>query len=129
MFVTSHFGAVSKCEKLEQEEKAEYYKRLVLSSTAGLFCGLAISLGVGFGLKEAFENGGGADAEIGMEAGEGVSKLIGAIFVCKMMFKVPKWFGISNYGRVENEDYVVPNTLAPSDTLDSKEKLGFNLFW
>jgi len=129
MFVTSHFGAVLKSEKLEQQDKVEYYKRLTIFSAGGLLCGLAVSLGVGFGLKSAFESGRGFEAEVGMEAGEGVSKLIGAILVCKMMFKMPKWFGISNYGRVENQDYVVPNTLAPSDSLDSKEQMGFNLFW
>jgi len=129
MFITSHFGAVTKCAKLEQEQKVEYYRRFLLSSAGGLFCGLAVSLGVGFGLKTAFENGEGTEAEVGMEAGEGASKLIGAILVCKMMFKMPKWFGISNYGRIENQEYVIPNTIVPDDVLDSKEKMGFNLFW
>ena len=95
--------------------------------------GLSISLGVGFGLKTAFEEGGGLEAEIGLEAGEACSKLIGAFFVTKMMFKIPKWFGISNFGRIENKAYDKPNdpygNADNTEVLDSKKVMALNLFW
>lgn len=54
-------------------------------------CGFAISIGglwVGCDLNKL---------QLGIEAGEAVSKLIAAYFVIKLMFKIPKWFGLSNY--------------------------------
>lgn len=132
MFITSHFGAVSKNNKLDHEMKMEYYKSLVTAIAAALFGGLAVSLGVGFGLKEAFESDQGLEAEVGMETGEAVSKFIGAVFVTKMMFKMPKWFGITNFERIENEEYQSPNTLKKQDIdslLDDKKGMAFNLFW
>jgi len=131
MFITSHFNAVRKSSSLDASTKTEYYKALSISGVGGLLSGLAVSLGVGFGLKAAFEEGNGLQAEIGMEAGEAVSKLIGGIFVTKMLFKIPKWFGISNYGRVDGEEYERPNTLVVSskNELEAKDVMSFNLYW
>ena len=77
--------------------------------------------------------GGGHDAEIGIETGEGISKLIGFVFVTKMMFKIPKWFGISNYERVPDEEYNKPNdplgNAKADSALESPETMAFTLFW
>ena len=49
------------------------------------------------------------------------------------MFKMPKWFGISNYGRIENQEYVRPNdplgSVSAEMELDSKTTMAASLFW
>lgn len=133
MFVCSHFGAVSKSTTIDDATRHSYYKYLSIGIASGILGGLAISLGIGFGLRAIFNSGGSLEAEVGMEAGEAVSKLIGFVFVLKMMFKLPKWFGISNYGRIENQEYVRPNDPLGSHSaetaLDSKMSMSLSLFW
>lgn len=77
--------------------------------------------------------GEGTDAEIGIETGEGISKLIGFFFVTKMMFKIPKWFGISNYERISGEEYNKPNdplgNSKADSALESAETMTFTLYW
>lgn len=133
MFITSFFGAVSNNESMDEATRMVYYKYMATGVTSGILGGLAISLSFAFALKAVFEGGGGEDAEIGLEAGEAVSKLIGAIFVTKMMFKIPKWFGISNFGRVADQVYDKPNdpygNADPRNVLDSEKTMALNLFW
>jgi len=127
MFVSSHAGAVYKSQ-LNSPRKFEYYKFITGGTIIGLICGLAISLGVGFGLagvnEEKIE-----DAEVGMEAGEAVSKLIGFYFVVKMMLKLPQWFGISNFkGPVKP----IPKGQSADDEsieFGTPKDFFFNLFW
>ena len=88
MFVCSHFGAVSKSPTIDDATRQSYYKYLSSGIASGILGGLAISLGIGFGLRAVFNSGGGLEAEIGMEAGEAVSKLIGFVFVLKMVRNV-----------------------------------------
>lgn len=132
MFVSSHTGAVYKSQ-LSTLRKIEYYKYITFGSIAGLLCGLAISLGVGFGLASLSEKG-IEDAELGMEAGEAVSKLIGFFFVTKMMFKLPQWFNISNFVGPKK---AIPRgqTSENGESTDESIEFGtpidffFNLFW
>ena len=125
--LNSYFGAVYLNEKIDVPTKKLYYTYMVSALAIGILCALAISLGVGFGLKAAFESGDGMDAEIGMEVGEAVSKLIGFFFVVKMMFQVPKWFGISNYEIVNDEE---DHTKVSSEALEmAPQTLAFYLFW
>ena len=133
MFITSFFGAVINNKTLDANAKIRYYKYMVVGVLCGVLGGLFISLGVGFGLKTAFEEGGGLEAQIGLEAGEACSKFVGFFFVTKMMFKIPKWFGISNFGRVENKAYDKPNdpygNADNTKVLDSEKVMTLNLFW
>ena len=154
MFIFSYFGAVAKNCKMEDHERIPYYQYMTGGVLAGVFGGLMVSLGVGFGLKAAFESGmflfhghtsvflvnhlihylgGGLDAEIGIETGEGISKLIGFFFVAKMMLKIPKWFGISNFERIQGEQYNRPNdplgNMDVDSVLEAKETMAFTLFW
>ena len=100
---------------------------MIIALVVGISCALAIALGVGFGLKAAFESGNGMDAQLGMEIGEAVSKLIGFFFVVKMMFQVPKWFGISNYEVLDDEE---DHTKISSSALEMAPRtLAFYLFW
>ena len=127
LFINSYFGAVYLNDKIEASTKKQYYTYMIIALSTGITCALAISLGVGYGLRAAFESGDGMDASIGMEIGEAVSKLIGFFFVVKMMFQVPKWFGISNYEIVSDEE---DHTKVTSETLEMAPKtLAFYLFW
>ena len=99
LFINSYFGAIRVNDVLDSKAKISYYYHMTISLVIGLLFALTISLSVGYGLKAAFESGHGFDAEVGMEAGEAVSKLVGFIFVVKLMFKIPKWFGISKFNR------------------------------
>lgn len=57
MFIFSYFGAVAKNIKMDDTERVKYYKYMSIGVAAGIFCGACVSLGVGFGLKAAFESG------------------------------------------------------------------------
>jgi high-affinity Fe2+/Pb2+ permease len=92
MFITTHVGAVVKNELMNDEDKQNSYRRAAFGVAMGVLLGAIISLSVGFGVKQATD-----DVEIGLEAGEGISKLIGFIFVAKMALKIPKWFGFSRF--------------------------------
>lgn len=142
LFIQSYFGAVSVNELLNDETKHRFYRFMLFALLVALLLAAAISLGVGFGLKAAFESGQASDAEIGMEAGEGVSKLIGFFFVVKMMFQVPKWFGISNFGRIEKQEYTKPVDEeavgaseveiikeVPVEEVMEEKAMAFSLFW
>ncbi len=126
MFISSHAGAVYKSD-LDSSRKSGYYRWIFYGVAVGLLCGLAISLGVGFGLASISDEG--LDkAEVGMEAGEGVSKLIGFFFVTKMMLKLPQWFGISNFNGAGKSILAVDSTQA-SDEFVNERDFSFNLFW
>jgi len=133
MFINSFFLAIWKNTKIDNDAKMTYYKYCIFGILSGLTFGAAIAIGVGFGLKSAFQSGDGLEAEVGIEAGEAVSKLIGCFIVIKMMLKAPKWFGISNYGRVENQEYQRPNspmqTHSEEEALESEKAIAFTLFW
>lgn len=131
MFVSSHSGAVYKSQ-LDSSKKYEYYKYIAFGVIAGLLCGLAFSLGVGSGLSSLDEDH-IENAELGMEAGEAVSKLIGFFFVTKMMFKLPQWFGISNF-KAEKKSIPQNGTWENGQSEETIEfgtpkDFFFNLFW
>jgi len=126
MFISSHAGAVYK-SNIDKSKKMSYYMWIAYGVGAGLLCGLAISLGVGFGLSSINDEG-LEEAEIGIEAGEGVSKLIGFYFVTKMMLKLPQWFGISNFKGEGKKILSVDSTTAEGNVANEKE-FAFSLFW
>ena len=125
MFLSSHVGAVYK-SNIDDSKKLGYYKWLAYGSFGGLMIGLAISLGVGFGLASISESG-LHEAEIGMEAGEGASKLIGFFFVTKMMLKLPQWFGISNF-KSEGKKIMKVDEKGSEGFVNERD-FCFNLFW
>lgn len=125
MFITSYVGAVVSCPTLDKESRMSYLSVLIPSILAGMIFGLAISLGVGFGLASVMEDS-ADNIEYSVELGEALSKLIGFFFVASMMIKIPKWFGISNYrGRVEDEGIIPASGLH----LDSRYSMCASLFW
>lgn len=126
MFISSHAGAVYK-SSIDESKKTSYYMWIAYGVGAGLLCGLAISLGVGFGLQSINDEG-LDEAEVGIEAGEGVSKLIGFFFVTKMMLKLPQWFGISNFKGEGKKILSVDSTTAEGNAANEKE-FAFSLFW
>lgn len=83
-------------EKIDAPAKKLYYYYMLTALAVGIICALAVSLAVGYGLSAAFKSGNGVNAKIGMEVGEGLSKLIGFFFVVKMMFQV-RSAGIKNF--------------------------------
>jgi FTR1 family protein len=135
MFCVSHIGSVIKNEYFTREEKKDHLRVLIPSILSGVSLGLLISIAIGISLVYAV--GDSNNTQFGVSVGEGVSKLIGALFVTDLMFKIPKWFKISNYKKEKKKP-------VPSESLDKRDSsseaseedaltgrwgLGFSLFW
>lgn len=121
MFTISHLGAVLKSpdDILTKEEKKSYTKWIIGGLIAGLISGLVISMVVGFtlmGVREGLE-GVTQNLDNAFELGEGLSKLIGAIFVIPLCLKIPKWFGISNF--VDDKE----------NKVEGKKTMATSMFW
>ena len=115
MFITTHVGVVVKNTILTDEEKRSYLNQLYIGIASGLLIGVVISIAVGFSLAAALNQIDRAD--YGVEIGEGLSKVIAAIFVIDLCFKIPKWFEISNYVPSEDERIQVSNKVFLSSSL------------
>lgn len=127
MFTYSHYGTIIKNKNLDDATKKVYYNTMAVGVVCGIVGGFLISIGFGFGLsgiKDAEE------AEIGIEMGEGMSKLIGAFFVMKMMLKIPKWFGISNFKPMAKEaELITEDSKDGAAVLEPPRVLAMSLFW
>jgi len=123
MFCTTHIGAVLKNEVLTKEEKAKCLKVLIPSVLSGVSIGLLVSIAIGISLVYAV--GDQSSTQFGVEVGEGVSRLIGAFFVTDLVFKIPKWFKISNYKKEAKESV----QLLEDDAYGKRWEVGFSLFW
>ena len=87
MFTFSHVGTVMKNNDIDDAQKRVYYIEMGAGVVCGIIGGFLIAIGFGFGLTSISSL---EDADIGIEMGEGLSKLLGAYFVAKMMLKIPK---------------------------------------
>lgn len=121
-FCVTHIGAVVKNDIMTTEEKKKCLKILIPSILSGVSMGLLISIAVGISI--VFAVGDTTNTDYGVEVGEGVSRLIGAFFVTDLVFKLPKWFKISNYKDPKQTD-----ALVEEEAFSKRWQVGFSLFW
>lgn len=121
MFITTHVGAVMRIPSLSAEEKKKYVRTMIIGIVSGLLLGTTVSLAVGYSLKTAISDHEGVDH--GVEAGEAVSKLIGALVVSTLTLKLPKWFGLSNYKDNSKQKGI------DDAEIESPKVMAMSLFW
>lgn len=124
MFCVTHLGAVIKNEIMTKEEKRRALRVLIPAIFNGVSLGLFVSVCVGISL--VFAVGDQTNTQFGVEVGEGVSRLIGALFVTDLALKLPKWFQISRYRKATNGGDV---TEVKKEIMGTRWEIGFSLFW
>lgn len=121
VFCVTHIGAVVKNPVLTINEKKRSLRVLIPAIFSGVSIGLLISIFVGISLIYAV--GDQTSTKYGIEVGEGVSRLIGALFVTDLALKLPKWFKISKSRPSEDQSDV------RKDFLATRWEMGFSLWW